>query len=106
MPSLGTKPAVGYSRMANRPGCNILDAKSNTGYALRRCGRLDGAAAGSYALVHAGRQWRLGPIAFWIVIGVLVIMAGWTITTATYFGLPRRLTDPAPARHAEMQFGL
>ena len=28
---------------------------------------------------------RLGPIAFWVVVGTLVIMAVWTITTATYF---------------------
>jgi hypothetical protein len=29
-----------------------------------------------YTLVHAGRQVRLGPVAFWIVVGALVIMAG------------------------------
>src|SRR5262249_47605939 len=38
-----------------------------------------------YTFAHAGRQIRLGPIAFWIVVGTLVIMAIWTITTATYF---------------------
>lgn len=38
-----------------------------------------------YTLTHAGRQVRLGPIAFWVVVGTLVIMAVWTITTATYF---------------------
>ena len=35
-----------------------------------------------YTFAHAGHQLRLGPIAFWIVVGTLVIMAGWTIITA------------------------
>ena len=38
-----------------------------------------------YTLLHAGRQVRLGPVAFWIVVGTLVIMAGWTLLTGTYF---------------------
>ena len=50
--------------------------------AVARQVRLSGAG---YTLAHAGRQVRLGPIAFWVVVGTLVIMAVWTITTATYF---------------------
>ena len=65
----------------------------------------DEPAAGSYALVHAGRQWRLGPIAFWIVIGILVVMAGWTIITATYFAFRDDVLTRLLARQAEMQFG-
>ncbi|MEA2987946.1 MAG: hypothetical protein QOG83_657, partial [Alphaproteobacteria bacterium] len=38
--------------------------------------------AAGYTLVHAGRQLRLGPIAFWVVVGTLVIMGVWTIVTA------------------------
>jgi hypothetical protein len=34
-------------------------------------------------LTHAGHQLRLGPIAFWIIVGTLVIMAAWTVVTAT-----------------------
>jgi len=30
-------------------------------------------------------QLRLGPIAFWIVTGTLVVLAVWTIITGTYF---------------------
>ncbi|MGZ3321762.1 MAG: M23 family peptidase, partial [Xanthobacteraceae bacterium] len=41
--------------------------------------------AAGYTLAHAGRQLRLGPLAFWVVVGTLVIMAMWSITTATYF---------------------
>src|SRR5499426_4337692 len=38
-----------------------------------------------YTLGHAGRQVRLGPVAFWTVVGTLVIMAVWSVATATYF---------------------
>ena len=40
---------------------------------------------GDYTLVHGGRQVRLGPVAFWIVVGTLVIMGVWSIATGTYF---------------------
>ena len=67
------------------------------------------AAAGwsgaDYALVHAGRQLRLGPIAFWVVVGTLVVMAVWTITTATYFAFRDDVLTRLIAREAEMQFG-
>ena len=43
------------------------------------------AAAAGYTITHAGRQVRLGPVVFWIAVGTVVIMAGWSIVTATYF---------------------
>src|SRR4051794_41946403 len=50
-----------------------------------------------YTLAHAGRQLRLGPIAFWVVVGTLVVMAGWGITTPPHFSLPGGvLTPPLP----------
>jgi murein DD-endopeptidase MepM/ murein hydrolase activator NlpD len=55
--------------------------------------------------VHAGRQLRLGPIAFWVVVGTLVIMGAWTIVTATYFAFREDVLTRLIARHAEMQFG-
>jgi murein DD-endopeptidase MepM/ murein hydrolase activator NlpD len=58
-----------------------------------------------YTLVHAGRQLRLGPIAFWVVVGTLVIMAVWTVTTATYFAFRDDVLTRLIAREAEMQFG-
>jgi murein DD-endopeptidase MepM/ murein hydrolase activator NlpD len=61
--------------------------------------------AAGYTLIHAGRQLRLGPIAFWIVVGTLVIMAVWTITTATYFAFREDVLTRLIARQAEMQFG-
>ena len=45
-----------------------------------------GPAAGTgYTIAHAGRQIRFGPVVFWIVVGTVVIMAGWSVATATYF---------------------
>jgi murein DD-endopeptidase MepM/ murein hydrolase activator NlpD len=58
-----------------------------------------------YTLVHAGRQVRLGPIAFWIAVGTLVIMAAWSITTATYFAFRDDVLTRLVSREAEMQFG-
>ena len=56
-------------------------------------------------LIHAGRQLRIGPIAFWVVVGTLVIMAVWTISTATYFAFREDVLTRLIARQAEMQFG-
>src|SRR5215468_3113365 len=57
------------------------------------------------SLVHAGRQVRIGPIAFWVVVGTLVIMALWTISPATYFAFREDVLTRLVARHAEMKFG-
>jgi murein DD-endopeptidase MepM/ murein hydrolase activator NlpD len=61
--------------------------------------------AAGYTLAHAGRQLRLGPLAFWVVVGTLVIMAVWGITTATYFAFSEDVLTRLVARQAEMQFG-
>jgi peptidase M23-like protein len=58
-----------------------------------------------YTLAHAGRQLRLGPIAFWVVVGTLVVMAVWSITTATYFAFREDVLTRLIARQGEMQFG-
>jgi TolA-binding protein len=58
-----------------------------------------------YAFMHRGRQLRLGPIAFWIVVGTLIIMAIWTVATATYFAFRDDVLTRLIARQAEMQFG-
>jgi hypothetical protein len=54
----------------------------------------------------APRQVRLGPVAFWIITGTLVILAVWTIITATYFAFREDVLAKLVARHAEMQFAL
>ena len=58
----------------------------------------------SYTLVHAGRQVRIGPVAFWIVVGTLVIMGSWTIATGTYFAFRDDVLTRLIARQANMQF--
>lgn len=58
----------------------------------------------AYTLGHAGRQVRIGPVAFWTVVGSLVIMAGWTAITATYFAFRDDVLTRLIARHAEMQY--
>src|SRR5262245_16626890 len=61
--------------------------------------------AARYTFTCAGRQLRLGPIAFWVTVGTLVIMAVWTITTATYFAFRDDVLTRLIARQTEMQFG-
>jgi murein DD-endopeptidase MepM/ murein hydrolase activator NlpD len=57
-----------------------------------------------YTLGHAGRQLRLGPIAFWTFVGTLVIMAGWSLVTATYFAFREDVLTRLLSREAEMQY--
>src|SRR5581483_11654982 len=57
-----------------------------------------------YTFGHAGHQVRLGPVAFWIVVGTLVIMAGWSIATGTYFAFRDDVLTRLISRQAEMQF--
>ena len=61
------------------------------------------AAVGDYTLVHGGRQVRIGPVAFWIVVGTLVIMAVWSIATGTYFAFRDDVLSGLISRHAHMQ---
>jgi murein DD-endopeptidase MepM/ murein hydrolase activator NlpD len=57
-----------------------------------------------YTLVHGRRQVRLGPVAFWIVVGSLIVMAGWSILTGTYFAFHDDVLKRLIARQAEMQY--
>src|SRR5450631_21021 len=61
-------------------------------------------AHGDYTLVHGGRQVRLGPIAFWIVVGTLLVMAVWSVATGTYFAFSEAVLTRLIGRQAEMQF--
>jgi murein DD-endopeptidase MepM/ murein hydrolase activator NlpD len=57
-----------------------------------------------YTLVHGRRQVRLGPVAFWIVVGSLVVMAGWSVLTGTYFAFHDDVLKRLIARQADMQY--
>jgi len=61
-------------------------------------------AHGDYPLVHGGRQVRIGPVAFWIVVGTLVIMAIWSVATGTYFAFHEDVLTRLISRQAQMQF--
>ena len=47
---------------------------------------------------------RVGPVAFWIVVGTLVIMAVWSIATGSYFTFRDNVLTRLIGRQAEMQF--
>ena len=57
-----------------------------------------------YTIVHAGHQFRLGPITFWIAVGSLVIMAGWSLATGTYFAFHDDVLSRLIVRQKEQQF--
>jgi murein DD-endopeptidase MepM/ murein hydrolase activator NlpD len=61
------------------------------------------AAARRYMLACAGSQVRFGPIAFWTVVGTLVIMAGWSIVSATYFAFHDEVVTQLIVRQADLQ---
>jgi murein DD-endopeptidase MepM/ murein hydrolase activator NlpD len=61
-------------------------------------------ARSAYTFTHGGRQVRLGPVAFWICVGTLVIMAGWSIAAATYLTFRDDVLRTLIAHQAEQQF--
>lgn len=60
-------------------------------------------AHGDYTLTHHGRQIRIGPVAFWIVVGSLVVMGVWSIATGTYFAFREDVLTRLIGRQASMQ---
>jgi len=61
-------------------------------------------ARSDYTLAHRGRQVRIGPAAFWIVVGTLVVMGIWSIVTGTYFAFRENVLTRLIGRQAEIQF--
>jgi murein DD-endopeptidase MepM/ murein hydrolase activator NlpD len=58
----------------------------------------------AYTIAHAGRQVRFGPVVFWIAVGTFVIMAGWSIITATYFAFHDDVVKRIMARERAQQY--
>jgi murein DD-endopeptidase MepM/ murein hydrolase activator NlpD len=54
--------------------------------------------------VHHGKQVRLGPVVFWIVVGTVVLLGLWSAATATYFAFRDDVLTRLIARQAEMQY--
>ena len=76
---------------------------------VRRAGPVKGsspivAAQNDYTIAHAGKQIRIGPVLFWIVIGTVTVMGAWSAATATYFGFRDDVLTKLIARQAEMQY--
>jgi murein DD-endopeptidase MepM/ murein hydrolase activator NlpD len=63
------------------------------------------AGSAAYTFGHAGHQLRFPPIAFWSVVGALVVMAAWTLATVCYFAFHDDLLTRLIARQAQMQYG-
>jgi len=57
-----------------------------------------------YSIVHAGKQVRVGPVVFWIVVGTIVVLGMWSAATATYFAFRDDVLTRLIARQAEMQY--
>jgi len=57
-----------------------------------------------WTLGHGGRHVRVGPVAFWTIVGSLVLMAGWSAVTATYFAFRDDVLTRLLARQAQMQY--
>src|SRR5258707_8068146 len=58
----------------------------------------------AYTIVHHGKQVRLGPVVFWIVVGTIVLLGMWSAATATYFAFRDDVLTRLIARQAEMQY--
>src|SRR5205807_9616627 len=58
----------------------------------------------AYTLGHGSRQLRFGPIAFWSVVGAVVVMTAWSIGTASYFAFRDDLLTRLISRQAQMQY--
>ena len=57
--------------------------RADSGRVVRTDAPKPGPRRTDYTIAHAGHQFRLGPITFWIVVGSLVVMAGWSLATGT-----------------------
>jgi murein DD-endopeptidase MepM/ murein hydrolase activator NlpD len=87
-----------HSTRDHRPQANGRSATPRRHISSERAKRA------GYTIIHAGRQVRLGPVAFWIGVGSVVIMAGWSLATATYFAFRDDVLKGLIARQAEQQF--
>jgi murein DD-endopeptidase MepM/ murein hydrolase activator NlpD len=91
-----------FSGQAVRSGHTAHEAGNNPVPHPRSATR-PGAGAG-YTIALAGRQIRFGPVAFWIAVGTVVIMAGWSVATATYFAFRDDLLRSVVARQHEQEY--
>ena len=92
-----------YYSNAKQAGRNAQGRAQSAAAVSRHLHRSNG-SLGDYTLVHGGRQVRIGPVAFWIVVGTLVVMGVWSIATGTYFAFSNDVLTRLIGRQAELQF--
>jgi murein DD-endopeptidase MepM/ murein hydrolase activator NlpD len=78
--------------------------RADSGRMIRAEAPRHGGRRTDYTLAQAGRQFRLGPVTFWITAGTLVVMAGWSLATGTYFAFHDDVLTRLIARQKEQQF--
>ncbi len=81
---------------ANREGAHRPGPRSR--------GSVQARARAEFTIAHAGRQVRFGPVVFWIAVGTFVIMACWSMTTATYFAFHDDVVKGLLARQRAQQY--
>lgn len=57
-----------------------------------------------YTIAHGGKQVRIGPVVFWIVVGTVTVLGAWSAATATYFAFRDDVLTKLIARQADMQY--
>jgi len=88
----------GAAAPAARDGARRQDSRNDSRQRTAKDGRA------GYTFAHAGRQVRFGPVVFWIAVGTVVIMAGWSITAATYLAFRDDVLRTLIAHQADQQF--
>jgi murein DD-endopeptidase MepM/ murein hydrolase activator NlpD len=78
--------------------------RADSGRVVRASAARHAPPRADYTLAHAGRQFRLGPITFWVAVGSLVVMAGWSLATGTYFAFHDDVLTRLIARQKEQQY--
>jgi murein DD-endopeptidase MepM/ murein hydrolase activator NlpD len=82
----------------------------HSGHGEARCadgrdlGSHDPLGRAAFIIAHAGKQVRFAPVVFWIVVGTVVILAGWSIATATYLAFRDDVLRTLVAHQAQQQF--
>jgi murein DD-endopeptidase MepM/ murein hydrolase activator NlpD len=61
-------------------------------------------ARAGFTFGHGSRQVRVGPVTFWIAVGSLVVMAGWSLATGTYFAFKDDVLTKLIARQKDQQY--
>jgi murein DD-endopeptidase MepM/ murein hydrolase activator NlpD len=102
-PREGPRGEQGADQSPDRSAVNRNQRRQPAGESVGARAPARSKAARRYMLACAGRRVRFGPVLFWTVVGTLMIMAGWSIATATYFAFHDEVIAGLIARQADLQ---